>query len=75
MGSSGDAVFLFLLAGLQDPPELLPQFVELWDQGYEIVYGIRAKREEGRGMRFPQHRLLTKFSELVVLSASATSSW
>jgi hypothetical protein len=31
---------------LQDPPELLPTFVNLWQQGYEIVYGIRDKRQE-----------------------------
>lgn len=69
MASSGDAVLLFLPADLQDPPELLPQFVELWEQGYEIVYGIRATREEGRLMRFTRgvyYRLLTKFSEVVV---------
>lgn len=69
MASSGGAVLLFLPADLQDPPELLPKFVELWEQGYEIVYGIRAKREEGWIMRFTRrvyYRLLTRFSELVV---------
>ncbi|MGF6313335.1 glycosyltransferase involved in cell wall biosynthesis [Bradyrhizobium sp. i1.8.4] len=69
MASSGDAVLLFLPADLQDPPELLPRFVELWEQGYEIVYGIRAGREEGLVMRFTRsvyYRLLTKFSEVVV---------
>src|SRR4051812_49262120 len=51
MASTGDAVLLFLPADLQDPPELLPQFVKLWEAGNEIVYGIRAVREEGRLMR------------------------
>ena len=41
MASTGNAVLLFLPADLQDPPSLLPQFVKLWEQGYEIVYGIR----------------------------------
>ena len=30
---------------LQDPPELIEQFVSLWREGYDVVYGVRAKRE------------------------------
>ena len=44
--ATGNATFLFLPADLQDPPEMIPEFVKKWEQGYEIVYGIRAKREE-----------------------------
>ena len=69
MASTGDAVLLFLPADLQDPPELLPQFVALWEQGNEIVFGIRATREEGRlmrGVRDLYYRVLTYFSDLVV---------
>ena len=36
----------FLLDGdLQDPPELIEQFVEKWKEGYEVVFGRRVKRE------------------------------
>ncbi|MDE5443685.1 glycosyltransferase [Bradyrhizobium sp. CSA207] len=69
MASSGDAVLLFLPADLQDPPELLPDFVKLWEAGSEIVYGIRAVREEGRmmrGIRNSYYRVLTRFSEIKV---------
>lgn len=31
---------------LQDPPELIPQFIELWQQGYNNVYAIRSARPE-----------------------------
>ncbi len=44
--ATGDAILLFLPVDLQDPPDLIPEFVRLWESGYEIVYGIRAKREE-----------------------------
>ncbi len=30
---------------LQDPPELIEQFIEKWRSGYDVVYGIRHKRE------------------------------
>lgn len=69
MAATGDAVLLFLPADLQDPPELLPQFVRLWEQGHEIVYGIRAEREESwlmRNVRGLYYRILTKFSEVTV---------
>ena len=46
MRSSGDAVFLFLPADLQDPPELIPVFIEKWEENYQIVYGLRAQRDE-----------------------------
>ena len=31
----------------QDPPHLLPQFISKWEEGYEVVYGVRNTRKEG----------------------------
>jgi len=31
---------------LQDPPELIPRFVERWREGYDVVYGLRGRRDE-----------------------------
>ena len=42
--ATGDAVVL-LDGDLQDPPEMIKQFVEKWTEGFDIVYGIREKRE------------------------------
>ena len=56
MAASGDAVVLFLPADLQDPPEIIPAMVEKWQAGHQIVYGIRANREEGAVMRFVRRR-------------------
>ncbi len=33
-------------ADLQDPPEVLPQFIDKWREGYDVVYAIRQKRKE-----------------------------
>lgn len=41
----GDAV-IALVADLQDPPEMIPQFLRKWEEGYKIVLGIKAKSEE-----------------------------
>jgi glycosyltransferase involved in cell wall biosynthesis len=42
--ASGDAVIL-LDGDLQDPPELIEQFFQKWQQGYDVIYGIRVKRD------------------------------
>jgi glycosyltransferase involved in cell wall biosynthesis len=41
--ATGDMV-IPLDADLQDPPELIAEFVALWEQGYDVVYGVRADR-------------------------------
>jgi polyisoprenyl-phosphate glycosyltransferase len=43
--SRGDAL-IFMDADLQDPPELIPDFVAQWRAGYDVVYAIRKKRKE-----------------------------
>ena len=40
----GDAVVI-IDADLQDPPELILEMAEKWQEGYEVVYAIRAERE------------------------------
>lgn len=44
--ATGHAVVVFMPADLQDPPELIPEFVRHWENGIEIVAGARANREE-----------------------------
>jgi dolichol-phosphate mannosyltransferase len=42
--SSGDAVVL-MDGDLQDPPELIEVFFKRWQEGYNVIYGVRNKRE------------------------------
>ncbi len=42
--AQGDALVI-IDADLQDPPELIPNMVELWQQGHEVVYAKRKKRK------------------------------
>ena len=42
--ASGDAAVI-MTADLQDPPELIPQFVAKWEEGYENIYGIVTERQ------------------------------
>ena len=60
----GDAVVL-LDGDLQDPPELLTKFYKKWIDGYDVVYGVRSKREAPVIMQFAYkffYRLFHKIS-------------
>lgn len=43
--SRGDAVVL-MDGDLQDPPAVIPALVEKWLEGFDVVYGVRARRKE-----------------------------
>lgn len=43
--ATGDAVIAYE-ADMQDPPELIPQFVKKWGEGYDVVVGIRTSIED-----------------------------
>ena len=40
----GDAV-IWIDGDIQDPPELITEFIKKWQEGYDVVYGIRSKRK------------------------------
>ena len=42
--AKGDALII-LDAALQDPPELIPQMVRMWQDGADVVYGKRTQRK------------------------------
>ena len=41
--SRGDVV-IPMDVDLQDPPHLIPEFISKWQEGYDVVYGLRASR-------------------------------
>ncbi len=43
--ANGDAVML-MVADLQDPPELIPDFIKKWEEGYKMVLGVKNKSKE-----------------------------
>jgi len=67
LNTKGDAVVVLLAADLQDPPALIPDFVRKWEEGYQIVYGIREKREENPVMAYARkiyYRLIRRFADV-----------
>lgn len=66
--ATGDAVLVYLAVDLQDPPEMLVEFVKLWEGGdYDIVAGARAVREESLALRLGRglfYRLIKRMSDV-----------
>ena len=61
--SSGIAI-ITIAADCEDPPELIPDFIATWKQGYDIVYGIRGNRPEPFLINFGR-KLFYKLSNLI----------
>lgn len=64
----GDAVAI-MDCDLQDPPEVLPKFIEQWRNGNQVVFAVRRKRKEWFGKRFAYwafYRLMAAVAELKI---------
>jgi len=69
MATTGDAAVPLLAADLQDPVSLIADFVKLWEQGFEVVHGVRETREEGPVMvavRRAYYRVVAGMSSVTV---------
>ncbi len=66
--ATGDAVVL-MDGDLQDPPEMIAQFFEQWQNGYQVVYGRRVKREASMFMNFAYktfYKIFSKMSDITI---------
>ena len=46
LAAKGDAIILLVPADLQDPPELIPEFIKHWESGYQIKY--KKNKQKGK---------------------------
>ncbi|HSH81500.1 MAG TPA: glycosyltransferase family 2 protein [Herpetosiphonaceae bacterium] len=56
-------------ADLQDPPEVLPQFIAKWQEGHDVVFAIREGRKEGplkRAAYMTFYRLLRRVANIQI---------
>lgn len=63
---TGDAN-ICLACDFQDPPEFLPQFIRLWEEGYKVVWGRKSGSKEGKFMKFCRntfYKCIKFFSEI-----------
>lgn len=66
--ATGDVV-ISIVADFQDPPELIPEFIKNWEDGYDIVLGVKDKSQENRlvfAARKVYYSMLRSLSEVNV---------
>ncbi|MFZ3114858.1 MAG: glycosyltransferase family 2 protein [Syntrophales bacterium] len=64
--AKGDAL-IGIVADLQDPPEIIPDFIKKWEEGYKIVIGVKAKTEESflfSAVRKAYYKIISKLSDV-----------
>ncbi|MFA6486015.1 MAG: glycosyltransferase family 2 protein [Candidatus Magasanikbacteria bacterium] len=68
--TNADAVIM-MAADFQEPPELIPEFIKRWEEGSQMVIGIKNKSKESKLMFFLRqvyYFLIKKFSEVEQVS-------
>lgn len=73
--SSGDACVL-IASDLQDPPEIIAEFIKKWEQGYKTVLAVKPESEESSimfGLRKAYYHMIGRISE-VPLVKNATGA-
>ena len=63
--TTGDAVIPFD-ANLKDPPEMILEFIKKWEEGYDVVYGIRNQTKDSFLLGYCRklfYKIINKFSE------------
>jgi glycosyltransferase involved in cell wall biosynthesis len=71
----GDAAVL-IASDLQDPPEIIPDFIRKWEEGFKTVLAVKPESEESRAMFFIRklyYNLISKISD-VPLVKNATGA-
>lgn len=64
--TTGDCT-ITMVCDFQDPIELIPQYLEEWENGYRIVIGIKTGSKESKimyGIRTLYYKLIKKFSDV-----------
>ncbi|MBA2656788.1 MAG: glycosyltransferase family 2 protein [Tatlockia sp.] len=67
--TTGDATIL-IVADLQDPPELIKEFINKWEQGYKIAVGVKPESQESKLMFFIRHsyyNFVTKIADVKLI--------
>ena len=62
--TSGDAT-IYINSDFQDPPELIPEYIKLWEQGNKIVLGQKNRSDENfviKNFRSIYYKILSKIS-------------
>jgi len=70
MEARGDAVIL-MASDFQDPPEMIPRFLDAWESGHKVVMAVKERSEESwllYQVRERYYRLLARMSDVTLVN-------
>ena len=70
---AGGAAVICLASDLQEPPSLIPEFLEWWEQGFKMVRGVKSQSEESALMfaiRKMYYNFVNRVSDIKLLKNS-----
>jgi len=70
MQAQGEAV-IYLASDLQDPPELIPQFIEQWEMGWKVIYAVKPTSQTSSTFHLARrtyYRILNSISEVELVN-------
>jgi glycosyltransferase involved in cell wall biosynthesis len=70
---SKGAATIYMASDLQDPPELIPEFIQHWEEGYKLVLAVKPVSQGSpvvHAIRKAYYRVLDRISEITVLNDS-----
>lgn len=68
--AEGNAV-IYLASDLQDPPELIPHFIDEWERGWKVVYAVKPTTQASPFFHFMRklyYRVLNSISEIDLIN-------
>jgi len=70
---SSGAATIYMASDFQDPPDMIPQFIEEWEKGWKLVMAVKPVSKSSRVMHFLRksyYRLIDKISDIEIIKDS-----
>ena len=69
LAARGDAVIL-MASDLEDPPELIPEFLRRWEAGYKVVAGVKTRTQDAVIMRLVRqayYKMISRIADIKLI--------
>lgn len=69
LSARGDAA-IFMASDLEDPPELIPEFLRRWEAGYKVVVGVKTRTQDAVIMRLVRqayYKMIARIADIAVI--------
>ena len=69
LAARGDAA-IFMASDLEDPPELIPEFLRRWEEGYKVVVGVKTRTQDAVIMKLVRqayYKMISRIADITLI--------